>query len=82
MAVEIDDEGEDQCCNHTDTDQLVLKDTGKPGDETELVQVVGHDDDAANPDQRVPGLLFASDIGPFEYPAHEQNTEAHEGNEG
>lgn len=31
VAVEIDDEGEDQCCNHTDTNQLVLKDTGKPG---------------------------------------------------
>ena len=82
MAVQIDDKGQDQRGDHADADQLILKDLGEPGNEAETVQVVGHDDDAANPDQGIPGFLLARDVAPFEHAADEQDAEAHEGDEG
>ena len=82
MAVQIDDKGQDQCSDHADADQLILKDLGEPGNEAETVQIVGHDDDAANPDQGIPGFLLARDVAPFEHAADEQDAEAHEGDEG
>ena len=50
VAVEVDDEREDDCRNHADADHLIFKDVREPRDEAEAVEVVTHDDDAANPD--------------------------------
>ena len=52
------------------------------GDDAEFVQPVGHHDQRAEPDERIPSAFFRRDIAPTQHAADEQDAETEEGGRG